>query len=459
MRLFSSQVGHSLSEVSGGNALAQRPERNRSLRRLPQHSISNVLVPLSQAIDLAEGRAPGHAQRVAFISMAIAEALGMEKEAQLSACYAGLLHDLGVVAAGADIAGSTSGDERLVFASLPLLTPDEALAGSGDSSYAYVERVAGHVDHGSRSAQFLGLSEEVARAIAAHHETWDGEGYPDGLIGPETPMIGRIVGLADHTEALISQNSPLLARRNFGFWMSNAAGTEADPEIVHVLAEMGSGDSFWLGLCSDDLISEITERCSRLRETRGANLLPLAEGFARLVDSRFSFKEGVSARVARYAEPLGKAAGLSDLDLKKLRIAALLHDVGELSMSERVLSKPGILSVEEMGALHLHPIYSSDVVRGIPGLEEVAEWVTCHHERMDGRGYPEGREGNDIPLQSRILAIADAYVAITSDRPHRPRVSGKEAQARLQSAAGTQLDSDLVDLFLTKIVSSRNVAA
>ncbi len=90
-------------------------------------------------------------------------------------------------------------------------------------------------------------------------------------------------------------------------------GVESDPDIVTVLSELGSGDSFWLGLCSDDLVAELTERCSRVREPRGANLLPVAEAFARLVDSRFAFTEGVSARVARYAESLGKAAGLNDL--------------------------------------------------------------------------------------------------------------------------------------------------
>jgi HD-GYP domain-containing protein (c-di-GMP phosphodiesterase class II) len=418
-----------------------------------------VLIPLSQAIDLAEGREPGHAQRVAYIAMTIAERLGLEKGTQLEACYAGLLHDLGVVAAGADIAGSTSGDERMVFASLPLLTPEEALAGSGDHSYSYVDRVAGHVDHGARAAQFLGLSEDVARGIATHHETWDGEGYPEGLIGSETPIIGRIVGLADHAEALISQNSPLLSRRNFGFWMSNAAGIEAAPDIVNALAELGSGDSFWLGLCSDDLVSELSARCARMREPRGANLTPLAEGFARLMDARFSFTEGISARVARFTVLLGKAAGLNDADLKLLRVGALLHDVGQLSVSERVLSKPGILSVEEMGALHLHPIYSSDVVHGIPGLDDVATWVASHHERVDGRGYPEGREGEDIPLQSRILAVADAYVAITSDRPHRPRLAGREAQAQLAANAGTQLDAHLVDLFLSRVIAGQKAVA
>jgi HD-GYP domain-containing protein (c-di-GMP phosphodiesterase class II) len=180
--------------------------------------------------------------------------------------------------------------------------------------------------------------------------------------------------------------------------------------------------------------------------------MPFAEAFARLVDSRFSFTVGVSARVCRYAESLGRVAGLSDVRLKQLQIAALLHDVGQLSMSERVLSKPGILSVEELGALQLHPIYSRDVVAGIAGLEEVAEWVEAHHERIDGRGYPEGLSGEEIPLESRILAIADAYVAITSDRPHRPKAEGVEAEERLAHAAGTQLDADLVDAFLRQVI-------
>ena len=126
-------------------------------------------------------------------------------------------------------------------------------------------------------------------------------------------------------------------------------------------------------------------------------LLPFAESFARLVDARFAFTVGVSARVARYAEELGRVVGLSDMRLKQLQVAALLHDVGQLSMSERVLSKPGILSVEELGALHLHTIYSRDVVAGIAGLEEVADWVEAHHERIDGRGYPEGRSRRGDP--------------------------------------------------------------
>jgi HD-GYP domain-containing protein (c-di-GMP phosphodiesterase class II) len=234
--------------------------------------------------------------------------------------------------------------------------------------------------------------------------------------------------------------------------MSNLSGFDADPEIVTALTAIGSTDSFWLGLFSADLSSEISSRCASLREPRGPHLLRIAETFARQVDARFDFTVDVSERVSDYAELLGKAAGLSELRVKQLRVAALLHDVGQLSMSERILSKPGILSVDEMNLLHMHTVHSHDVVASIPGMEEVAEWVACHHERMDGRGYPEGREGQDIPLEARILAVADSYVAITSDRPHRPKAEGKEARDRLLSGAGSQLDPELVDLFLSKVV-------
>lgn len=444
-----------MSEAGSQHALIDRgaSERLSTQKRLPQHSVSALLSPISLAIDLAEGRSPGHARRVAYIAMSLAGALGLERETQIAACHAGLLHDVGVIAAGARVAGATRGDERLVFATLPLLSPEEALSGIGDLSPAVIDGVTQHVSFGAFAARDLGMAEEVVRAISTHHERWDGEGYPDSLVGEEIPLLGRIVGLADHVEALIDQSSPLLARRNFSYWLKGVAGLIADHDVVDTLATMASGDSFWLGLFSGDLVMELTARTSQLREPKGTKLLSISEGFARLVDSRFEFTRNVSTRVASYAEAIGRAVGLPDLRLKQLRVAALLHDVGQLSMPERVLSKPGILSVEELGALQLHTIHSRDVVAGIAGFEDVAEWVVSHHERIDGRGYPEGRTGEEIPLEARILAVADAFVAITSDRPYRPRTDGKEARDRLRKAAGTQLDANLVDVFLGKVLA------
>jgi len=176
-----------------------------------------------------------------------------------------------------------------------------------------------------------------------------------------------------------------------------------------------------------------------------------AERFSEMMDARFSFTVGISARVARLAESLGRSAGLPDVRLKELRLAALLHDIGQIGISERIMAKPGILSVEELDELRQHPADSRDILAEIAGLEEVAEWVGAHHERPDGLGYPEGIK--DLPIEARILAIADAYVAITSDRPHRKRSEHDESIVRLRGAAGTQLDPSLLDLFIRRVVA------
>jgi HD-GYP domain-containing protein (c-di-GMP phosphodiesterase class II) len=441
------------SEVSGQNALVRSIEEGGLLqRRLPNHTLSELLIPLSGAIDLAEGRLPGHAQRVAFIAMSLAEAARLDGETRLAICYAALMHDVGVIAAGAGLAPFTRGDERKLFAALPLLTPEEVAVGTSDTPEVVVDRVVDHAIHGARTAQELGLPGASVRAIAAHHESWNGGGYPHGLSGEEIPVTGRTIALADQIESMISQATPLQARRNAAFWLGGLTGNLADPHLVDTFRDVAAGDSFWLGLFNADLSAELMHLCSQLRESKRPRLLPLSDTFAHLVDSRFSFTNGVSAQVARLVESLGRAVGLSESRLKLLRVAALLHDVGQLAVSERILSKPGILSVEELEMLWLHPAYSRDIVAEIPGLEEVATWIGAHHERLDGRGYPEGRSSEEIPMEARMLAIADAYVAITSDRPHRPRAEAVDASRRLRSAAGSQLDQELVEVFLAKVV-------
>jgi HD-GYP domain-containing protein (c-di-GMP phosphodiesterase class II) len=315
------------------------------------------------------------------------------------------------------------------------------------------DRIVDHVIQGARAAEELELPPAAVEGIATHHEHWDGGGYPRALSGDAIPIVGRVVCAADHIESLIDETTPLLARRNLGHWLGQTAGVEADPHLVGVLRDITWGDSFWLGLFGDSVQEEISKRCSRLREPKGLRLEPFLESFSRLVDSRFAFTAGVSRKVARLVEALGRAAGLPDIRIKQLRIAALLHDLGQLAVSERIMAKPDILSVEELEVLHQHPSYSRDIIAGMHGLEEVADWVAAHHEWLDGRGYPDARSGADIPTEARILAVVDFWVGVTSDRPHRKRMDAAEARRQLRAAAGTHLDVDLVDIFLREVVA------
>jgi HD-GYP domain-containing protein (c-di-GMP phosphodiesterase class II) len=426
-------------------------------KRQPNYVFSDVLIPMSTALDLAEGREPGHAQRVAHISMAIANSREMEPGDKLACVYAALMHDIGVIVSGAGLSEYTRGDERLVFAPMPLLTPEEAAVGT-DSPDEVAGRIVDHVLHGSRVVQELGLPPAAVQGVTSHHERWDGSGYPHNLRGEEIPLVGRIIGLADQIDALASETTPLLARRNFATWLSRLSGRDADSELIDSLRDLGRSDDFWLALYNEDLSSEISRVCRNLKEPRNVKMDGFVEAFADLMDSRLPYTAGVSRKVARHVERLGRAVGLDENHLRLMRSAAFLHDVGQLGVAERIMAKPGILSVEELEVLRLHPVHSHDVIAGITGLEEVAEWVVSHHERVDGRGYPEGKAGDEIPLEARILAIVDSWVAITSDRPHRARVSQDEARRRLQSAAGTQLDPRLVDVFLRDVITNEPVS-
>ena len=448
-----------MNDISGQNALIMESDaiERPTSKRQPSYVFSDVSIPISTALDLAEGREPGHAQRLAYVSLAIASAKTLETADKLACAYGALMHDVGVIVSGAGMSEYTRGDERMVFAPMPLLTPEEAATGT-DSPDEVAQRIIDHVIHGSRVVQELGLPAAAVQGITSHHERWDGSGYPHGLRGEQIPLVGRIIGLADQIDALASETTPLLARRNFATWLSRLSGRDADSELIDAMRDLGRSDDFWLGLYNEDLASDLSRQCAKLKEPRTIKMDAFVEAFADLMDSRLPYTAGVSRKVARHVERLGRAVGLDDNHVRLLRAAAFLHDVGQLGVAERIMGKPGILSVEELEVLRLHPVHSHDVVSGITGLEEVAEWVVAHHERVDGRGYPDGKVGDEIPLEARILAIVDSWVAITSDRPHRARVSQDEARRRLQSAAGTQLDKHLVDVFLREVVTNEPIA-
>lgn len=167
-----------------------------------------------------------------------------------------------------------------------------------------------------------------------------------------------------------------------------------------------------------------------------------------VVGARDHYTRRHSEHVALYALSLGEAAGLSDASLNTLHIAAMLHDVGKIGVPTDLLQKPGLLSPEEEDMVRRHVDISTAIITDIPRLAEVAQAVSAHHERHDGSGYPAEISGDDIPLLGRILAIADAYSAMTLDRPYRGSLSRDQARDELLRAAGTQFDPVLVHKFV-----------
>ncbi|MBC7238537.1 MAG: diguanylate cyclase, partial [Chloroflexi bacterium] len=165
--------------------------------------------------------------------------------------------------------------------------------------------------------------------------------------------------------------------------------------------------------------------------------------------------EGHTERVKKLACMLGEAVGLSRSDLDTLRLLADMHDVGKLGVPERILFKPSRLTEEEREEVKRHPEAGYRIALSLPELVPLAELIRQHHERWDGQGYPRGLRGEEIHILSRILAIADAYDAMTSDRPYRRALSPKEALEELRRCAGTQFDPQLVEVFVRLLSEKR----
>jgi putative nucleotidyltransferase with HDIG domain len=174
-----------------------------------------------------------------------------------------------------------------------------------------------------------------------------------------------------------------------------------------------------------------------------------------VIDIRDSGTAAHSETVGRYAGAIARELGLPADLAERVRFGGIVHDVGKIGIPDSVLRKPGWLSDDDWEEMRRHPAIGARILRGA-NLEDIGEWIQAHHERPDGQGYPEGRAGTDIPLEARILAVADAYEAMTSDRVYRPAMSPRAAREELRECAGSQFDSRVVEAFIKLLVRAES---
>jgi HD-GYP domain-containing protein (c-di-GMP phosphodiesterase class II) len=166
------------------------------------------------------------------------------------------------------------------------------------------------------------------------------------------------------------------------------------------------------------------------------------------METKDPYARGTTDRVVRYATALGREMGLDEQELQSLEVASLLHDIGMSATGETVVACDRPLSTFERGLLKLHPVLAAEILEEVPALKKVIPIVYHHHERYDGEGYVVGLSGESIPLGSRILAIADAFTAMTSKRPYRGAMTVEQALEELEGNAGSQFDPEVVRAFV-----------
>jgi HD-GYP domain-containing protein (c-di-GMP phosphodiesterase class II) len=194
---------------------------------------------------------------------------------------------------------------------------------------------------------------------------------------------------------------------------------------------------------------------ARLYAARRRQFLDTAMAWAQAIERKDPYTGGHVRRVTTYSVLLGTELGLSREALEELWLAATLHDVGKIFVRDDILGKPGALSAEEREVMNRHPVDGAEVLAKIKGLQRVLPGVRDHHERLDGRGYPNGLAGDAIPLVARIIAVADTYDAMTTNRPYRPGLPPERAAAEIRNGAGSQFCPVVAAAFTRLFASGR----
>ena len=355
----------------------------------------DLILAFANALDQVHPALTGHHRRVGFLLDRLAERLGLPSEERERLFLAGIMHDVGVI---------------------PLKTSAEDLVFERER---YL-----HPQAGCLFLQNCPTLAEEAERVRFHHMYWE-KACDRGLAARE----GSLINIADRVDV------DLRAKNDF-----REAVEGADRRVCERRPGIYSPDH--IEAMQDTLHAEETLNARAGAHTRlpafvrrryGDQILTPQETirfstlFGHIIDSCSPFTATHSTGVAHMAVALGRLTGMGQDDLDTLFVAGMLHDIGKLGIPLALLEKPGQLTDEEFPKVKRHADLSRLWLDAVPGFERVSVWGSGHHERLDGKGYPLGLKGEEIPLPSRIMAIADVFTALTEDRPYRKGMAPPEA--------------------------------
>jgi len=418
--------------------------------------LADLLVAISVATDLGMGYEPEKATRSCLLSTRLARGLDLAEEEVRDVYLTTLLRHLGCTATaheeayffGGDELASRPPSERADFGSAPEMIKLTLATGrgSGVSRPRHLARAlrAGKKEGdrilraicevGSHLAARLGLGATVETALYQVMERWDGKGSPGGLAGEEIVLPARIAEVATQAVVFDRAEGPEAALE----MASRRAGGWFDPTIAEAFRRLGP-DLLAEGADEDPWTAVLDAEPEPVARVGPPGLDRVAEAFADMVDLKSPYTLGHSSEVAEIAVAAARSMGLPDGDVDDLRRAALLHDVGRTGISNGIWDKLGSLTTAEWELVRLHPYHTERILGRSAALASLVPIAGSHHERQDGSGYHHGASGAEIPAAARILAVADAYQAMTQERPHRPARSPEEAAETIATEASQGL--------------------
>ena len=390
-------------------------------------NLHQLIYALSDALDLVGVDDVNHGKRVAYMALECANELNMDKSDKIKLFHAALLHDCGV--------SSTRLHDKLVF------TLDWE----------------GARDHCIRGYQLLNLSPELqhlSNIILYHHTHY--EILEEMNVDRETSLLSNLIFMVDRVDALTAQQHaketsiPLLSLASIiQEEVQKLSGSFFEPKLVEAFMRASKREVFWFTLEPDDLHRYLNEYMFSL-QSEGIDLGSLkniSELFAHIVDAKSSYTADHSLDVARLSHFIATQMGLEPEVCTKIEIAGLLHDLGKLRIPDELLNKESSLTDDEFDTIKIHAYATHQILSQIQGLEEITEWASQHHEKLNGKGYPYHTEEKNISLPARIIAVSDIFQALAQKRPYRTNLTSLEILEIIQEkiTAG-DVDADVVTI-------------
>jgi len=450
----------SLRRLSYDDIPAPRASATRATGRSVR--LAEVLSALTFALDHTEGQRPGHTLRTCVLAMRLGRELDLPAVDLEALYYAALLKDAGCSSNAARMAALFGSDDQLVKRNMRLVDWHDRwqlamrtarncrVGGSMIGRLRHFlliartpnmtrEMIQARCERGAAIAAHLGFPASSSEAIAFVDEQWCGLGHPVGLAGTDIPMLSRVLLITQTLEAYVSEEGleagMRMVRARRGRWF--------DPEMCDRVLRWQRDAALWHDLGDaahlEGAVVALEPSSTPMLATE-ERLDAIAQGFAAVIDAKSPFTGTHSTNVANYAAEIATAMGGTPGYVRSVLRAGLLHDLGKLAISNRILDKPGRLDDAERATMRHHPKWTWEILRDVPAFAPVAASASLHHERVDGTGYPWSLGWGALDDMARVLALADVYEALTATRPYREALDVRTALGIMARECGTAFD-------------------
>lgn len=381
-----------------------------------------VLKALAYILDIEESEKLCHSWRVAVMAKALAQVKC--EDSALKLYIAGLLHDMGTF----DISNRMVHYRRHFEVST-------------------VPEVRTHPQKSAAIACGLSGFIPVARVILDHHEWINGKGYPRGLKGEQISLESQILRIADKFAFLLDTEKDI-ELMDLKSLLGSKIGNEFSKDLYDNLVEVIKQEKMWGALLEVEKLEKLTDKIFIQLPVADDESLDIDKRliafFGRLLDTKHSYTQGHSMRVSYFSVIIALAMGLSAELVERIETAAFLHDIGKIGIPKSILDKKGRLTIEEFEIVKKHATFSREIIERIPGLGRLSYVLGTDQEHWDGSGYPWNLKKKEIPIEARIILVADAFDAMTSIRSYHKAIPVPRALEELKKSAETDLDPEVV---------------